>query len=128
MQTWIRQMRRTLRARRVRRARRADSADSTDSADFGGLGRFGGFSGFDGWRTITHRISETNSSFRGKQRIVGKVKFLFYKSFLLVLTKLSFWQGNWALGYHSMGFRQFPDISLSRSTTRKSTHIYHVYK
>ena len=29
----------------------------------------------------------------------------------LALTGLSFWRGNWALGYHSMGFRQFPDIS-----------------
>ena len=29
-----------------------------------------------------------------------------------MLTKLSFWQQDWALGYHSMKFRQFPDISL----------------
>ena len=50
--------------------------------------------------SITHKIFETNSSFH----------FLFFKSFLLVLTKLSFWQGEWALGYHSMKFRQFPDI------------------
>ena len=26
-------------------------------------------------------------------------------------TELSFCQGDWALGYHSMGFGQFPDIS-----------------
>ena len=32
-------------------------------------------------------------------------------SSLLVLMKLSFWRGGWALGYHSMEFRQFPDIS-----------------
>ena len=32
-------------------------------------------------------------------------------SSLLVLMKLSFWRGDWALGYHSMEFRQFPDIS-----------------
>ena len=25
-------------------------------------------------------------------------------------TKLSFWQGHWALGYHSMKFRHFTDI------------------
>ena len=28
-----------------------------------------------------------------------------------VLTKHFFWQGEWALGYHSMKLRQFPDIS-----------------
>ena len=27
-----------------------------------------------------------------------------------MLAKLSFWQGDWALGYHSMKFRQVPDI------------------
>ena len=32
-------------------------------------------------------------------------------SSLLVLMKLSFWRGDWALGYHSMEFRQLPDIS-----------------
>ena len=39
-----------------------------------------------------------------------QVKFNF-KSLLLVLTKLSLWQGDWALGYHYMKFRQFSDIS-----------------
>ena len=34
----------------------------------------------------------------------------FFKGFLLVLVKLSFWQGGLGAGYHSMGFRQFPDI------------------
>ena len=42
---------------------------------------------------------------------MGKVEFLFFKSCLLVLTKFSSWQGDWALGYYSMKFRQFPDIS-----------------
>ena len=40
-----------------------------------------------------------------------KFNFCFFKSFRLVLTKLSFWQGDWALGYHSMGFGYFPVIS-----------------
>ena len=31
--------------------------------------------------------------------------------FLKVWTKLSFWQGDWALGYHSLEFGQFSDIS-----------------
>ena len=34
-----------------------------------------------------------------------------FKSVLLVLTKLSFWQEDWRLGHHSMKFRYFPDIS-----------------
>ena len=34
-----------------------------------------------------------------KWRTTGKVWFLFFKSFLLVLTRLSFWRGHWGLGY-----------------------------
>ena len=60
--------------------------------------------------TITHKISETNSSFHVKKRTTGKVSFLFSKSFLLVLTKLAFWHEDWEL-YHSMKFRHFPNIS-----------------
>ena len=37
--------------------------------------------------------------------------FLLFKSFLLVSTKISFWQEDWALGYDSMKFRHFSDIS-----------------
>ena len=44
-------------------------------------------------------------------RTAGKVSSLFLKSFLLVSTKLSFLQADWALGYHSMAYGQFPDIS-----------------
>ena len=32
------------------------------------------------------------------------------KSFLLVSIKFLFWQKDWALGYHSMKFRNFSDI------------------
>ena len=35
----------------------------------------------------------------------------FFRMFLVLLPKLSFWRGDWALGYHSMGFGHFPDIS-----------------
>ena len=41
-------------------------------------------------------------------------KFNFYFSrvfFLLVLTKLWFWEEDWPLVYHSMKFWDFPDIS-----------------
>ena len=61
--------------------------------------------------TIAHGIFETNSSFRVKWRTAGKVGFLFFKGFPLALAKLSFWWGCWALGYHSMEFRHFRDIS-----------------
>ena len=54
--------------------------------------------------TISHKISEGNPSFHVKQRTIGEVEFVFFKSFLLVLTKLSFWQGDQELGYHSMKF------------------------
>ena len=37
--------------------------------------------------------------------------FCFSRVFLLVLIKFSFWQEGWTLGYHSMNFRHFPDIS-----------------
>ena len=55
------------------------------------------------------------------------------QEFLLVLTKFSFWQGDWALGYQSMGFRYCPDISnflnfLSCWATREATRIWHAYK
>ena len=58
-----------------------------------------------------YETSKTNSSFYAKQRTTGKVYFLFFKSFHLVLIKLSFRQGDWVLGYRSMKFRQFPNIS-----------------
>ena len=79
--------------------------------------------------TIAHRTFETNSSFQVEQRTTRRLYFLFFKSFLLALTKLSFWGGDWALSYHSLKFRQFPDIFyvLRRSATREATRIYHVY-
>ena len=54
--------------------------------------------------TAIHKIFVTNSSFHVKQRTTGKVQFLFFSSFLLVLTKCSFWEEDWALGYNSMKF------------------------
>ena len=41
----------------------------------------------------------------------GKVWFLFFKRFLQVLTKFSFWLEDWALGYYSLKFRLYTDIS-----------------
>ena len=52
--------------------------------------------------TTIYKIIETISSFHVKQRTTGKVQFLFFSSFLLVLTKLSFWGEDWAVGCNSM--------------------------
>ena len=60
--------------------------------------------------TITSKISKTNSYFHLDQLATRKADFIFFKSFLLVLTKLVFWQGDWALSYHPMEFRQSSDI------------------
>ena len=39
---------------------------------------------------IIHKIFQTNSSYHVKQRTIGKVQFLFFRRFLLVLTNYSF--------------------------------------
>ena len=85
--------------------------------------------------TILVKIYETNFIVSVKQHTTGKVKFQFLISFLLVLTKFSFWEEDWALGYNSMTicdiFLIFPNFLrsevLSRSATCEPTHIYHVY-
>ena len=52
--------------------------------------------------TILAKIYEANFNVSVKQRTTGKVQFQFLNSFLLVLTKFSFWEEDWALGYNSM--------------------------
>ena len=42
---------------------------------------------------------------------MGKVQFLFFRSFLPILTKLSFWGEYWALNYDFTRFLYFLDIS-----------------
>ena len=58
---------------------------------------------------ITHKISETNSNFQLKWRTTRKISI--FQEFSSSINKLSFWQRGWTLGYHSVRFRQFPDIS-----------------
>ena len=58
------------------------------------------------------KILETNSSFYVKQGTTEKVQFLFFSSYLLILTKFSFWNENRALGYNSIKFQNFLDVSL----------------
>ena len=43
---------------------------------------------------------------------MGKVQFLFFRTFVSVLTKFSFFKEDWALGYNLCSFRDFTDISL----------------
>ena len=47
--------------------------------------------------TIMDKIFETNYSFLAKERITGKIQFLFLRSFLLILAKFSFYEEDWAL-------------------------------
>ena len=42
--------------------------------------------------TTIHEILETNSSFYVKLCTTGKFQLLFFSSFLLILTKFSFWE------------------------------------
>ena len=63
-----------------------------------------------------------------EQGTMGKVQFLFLKSFCLVLKGFWFWEEDWALGYNSMGFWDFPEISwFPKILSLKSTCVYHVY-
>ena len=42
---------------------------------------------------------------------MGKGQFLFFRGFPLVMTTFSFWDKDWVLGYNSMNFSDFRDIS-----------------
>ena len=50
------------------------------------------------------KLFETNSIFHAKYRTAGTVQYLFFSSFLVVLTKLLFLGWGWALGYSSIKF------------------------
>ena len=61
--------------------------------------------------TILVKIYETNFSVSVKERTTGKVQFQSLNSFLLVLTKFSFWEEDWALGYNSVKIWDLLNIS-----------------
>ena len=61
--------------------------------------------------TTMDKIFEANSSFHVKWRTTGKVQFLFFRSFLLVLNTFFFSEKDWVLGYNSINFWDFPDTS-----------------
>ena len=50
------------------------------------------------------KFFENNFRFHVKQRTTGKVQYLVFSKFSLVLAKFSFWEEDWALGYN---FKQF---------------------
>ena len=57
--------------------------------------------------TMAHGVFGAGSGFRVGWRAMGGggVWFLLFKGFIVVLAKLSFYRGDWGLGYHSMEFR-----------------------
>ena len=61
---------------------------------------------------------------------MGKVQALLLRSFVIVLTKFSFWRKDWALGYDSMKFGDFLDISKFpnfRLLNFEVIRLYNVY-
>ena len=60
--------------------------------------------------TIIHNIYETTLVFMWNKNM-EKFQFLFFSTFLLVSTKLLFWEDDWALGYNSRKFWDFPGLS-----------------
>ena len=60
---------------------------------------------------ILVKIYETNFSVSVKWRTTGEVQFQLLNSFLLVLTKFSFWEEDWTLGYNSMKIWDLLNIS-----------------
>ena len=77
--------------------------------------------------TVSDKIFATNSSFY----TTAKVQ-IFFRRFLLILTKVSLWEEDWALGYKNVKlkiFLTFPNflrfLILNRFTNHKSTRNNH---
>ena len=51
-------------------------------------------------------IFGANSGFRVGWRTAGRVPWLFFETFLLLLAKFFFWRGSWTLGYRRSATRQ----------------------
>ena len=63
------------------------------------------------WSLVPTFVEDTREKpFWLNPPILNRVNF-YFSTVLLVLIKISFWQGDWALGYPSMKFRWFTDIS-----------------
>ena len=59
---------------------------------------------------IIHKMFQTNPSFHVKQHTTEKVQFLFFRRFLLELTKFSFCKEDYILGNNSIKFCDFIDF------------------
>ena len=56
-------------------------------------------------------VFQKNSSFHVKEGTIGKIQFLFFSSFLVVLKKFSVWEKDLARGYNSIDiFMTFPNF------------------
>ena len=71
----------------------------------------GSVSRFDNLQLVTRYLRLT-LIFTWNSTLREKFNYYFQRSFLLGLTKVSFWQGDWALGYHPMEFTQPACIHL----------------
>ena len=58
----------------------------------------GGLVEFSLVATMICGVFGAGSGFRVEWSIAGRVLFLFFKTVLLVVTKLAFWQGDWTPG------------------------------
>ena len=65
--------------------------------------------------------------FSGGMAPCGRGLIAIFRSFFLVLTKFSFFQGGWALPYHSRKFRVFPNISLFPKILSLKLFVYTMF-
>ena len=65
-----------------------------------------------------------DSSFPMKQRITRKVQFLFFRSFLLILTKFLLWEEDWTLGWNLLHLSKKKRRELKKKpfNTKFETH------
>ena len=74
-----------------------------------GLGQVGLGGGFR--ETVNYKVFGADSAFRLGWCTTGVVQFSAFQWFLLGLGEFWFWRGYCILGYRSVGFGHFPDIS-----------------
>ena len=73
--------------------------------------RFACLGGGGGGAAVGRGVFGAGSSFLVGRRAAGGAWLLFLGSFLLLFARFSLSRGGWSLGYHSMVFRHFPNIS-----------------
>ena len=63
------------------------------------------------WSAVARGVSGTGSGFRVGWRTVGRVSICIFREFSSSVGGAFILAGAWELGYYSMQFRQFLDIS-----------------